>query len=429
MDAVRENSGMGLVSMFIMIACSLLAVAGVAEPAERTIFGPVKYEVKERYGAENRYTAAFKAPEGLVVVMLRNGDTWPERPDVLGFSLNGKEVLREARYEHPVIATFARLPRENTFEIVVKDAKPSGMRRPKPTPKFTTLSVVRSPISGVEGSFGGVTYDLIVEFVKTIKRITKPDALAAAVTAAGLQNEHAVRAEAIRKLCDMKERSSLDFLTRLYQDIADAPEVRAEAALAIAALGDVRSIPALISGVLNPDERIRTASARALSSYPEDQTRDPLVKMLESLDPMRKGAFMRALADGGWRPFGVLISLAKSQDGRSANMAVEILGGLQDPRAPEFLLGMLNEPGTADLRTVIAALGHSRSSAAVAPLIAVAMDPVKRQGREAELGEALAEIGDKNGAEAISVMIKNAKDGPAKFRLLQAYKKLTGKDY
>jgi hypothetical protein len=196
MDAVRENGGMGRMRMFIMIACSLLAVAGLAEPADRTIFGPVKYEVKERYGADNRYTATFKAPGDLVVVRLKNGDTWPERPDVLSFSVNGKEILREARYEHPVIATFAQLPGENSLEVFVKDAKPSGMRRPKPTPKFTTLSVLRSPISGVEGSFGGVTYEQIIEYVKTIKRITRPDALAAVVTAAGLQNEHAVRASA-----------------------------------------------------------------------------------------------------------------------------------------------------------------------------------------------------------------------------------------
>lgn len=428
-DGRRETDTMHRARKPILFTCILLTVAGIAGAAERTIFGPVKYEVKERYGAENRYTGTFKAPEGLLVIRLQNGSTWPERPDVLRFSLNGKEVLREARYEHPVIASFARLAGESSFEVVVKDAKPSGMRRPKPTPKFTSLSVVSSPVAGVEGTFGGVTYDQIVEYVKTIRMIAAPAAQAAAMTAAGLQNDPAGRAEAVRKLSGMKERSSLDFLTRLYQDPADVPEVRAEAGLAIAVLGDVRSVPVLISGVLNPDERIRTASARGLSMYPEEQTREPLVKMIESLDPMRKGAFMRALADGGWRPLGVLTSLAKSQDARTANMAVEVLGGLQDPRAAEFLLGLLNEPGTADLRTVITALGQSRSTAAVGPLMAMAMDPVKRQGREAELGEALAEIGDKKGAEAITVMIKNAKEGPVKFRLLQAYKKLTGKDY
>ena len=223
--------------------------------------------------------------------------------------------------------------------------------------------------------------------------------------------------------------ASQDFLLRLFRDVLDRSEVRAEAALALGAYRDKKYIPLFINEVLNPDELIRTASARALSFYPEEDTRKPLTEKIKTLDRMRRTAFMRALADTGWKPVGTLIDLAESDDPHVANTAISIMGGLQDPRAVDLLLTLLDDPGPRDSKVIITALGESRDARAVEPLLKLAQDREKRAGNEIELADALANLGDERGADAIASMIKKAKTPIADLRLRAAYKKLMGKDY
>lgn len=407
----------------------LLPVLSFAASPERPLFGPVKYEVKERYGAENRYRGSFNAAEGLFAVKLQNGDKWPERPDFLEFTLNGVKLLKEARYEHPVIACLVRLKKENSFEIVLKDAKPSGMKRPVPTPKFTYVSVLRPPLHGIEGAFGADTWENLVKYLEVIKGIKSAEAAQLAAAAAGLQNELAVRTDAVRKLSEMKEPSARDFMLHLFSDILEKPEVRAEAALGLSAYGDPKYVPLLVRELINPDDTISSVSARALSFYKEEDTRGPLMKLIENLDSMRRGALMRALADGGWKPVGVLADLAKGADAYVANTAIELLGGLMDPRATDVLLELIEAPGERNVDSIIASLGRSKDSRAVDALIKMANDAERRAGREVAIGDALVELGDQRGADAISLMIKKAPNDMVKFRLMSAYRKLTGRPY
>lgn len=417
----------GLLRM--VAAFCILLPFGTAVAAEKPSFGPMKYDVKERWGTDNRYTATFTAPEGPGLIKLQNGEKAAERPDRMTLSVNGEGLLREGAYTHPVMGCFVPLKRENSVELSLKDAKPTGLRRPKPTPKFTTITVLAPPVPGVQGVFGALTWDLLLAYVKSIKGIKNAQAASLAQTAAGLQNDIAARAEAVRKLSDLKEPSAQDFLHRLYADQMDNPGVRAEAALAIGVFGDVKSIPGLLNEVLNPSGAIRTASARALSFYPEQDTAEPLKKLLSSLDTMRKTAVLQALVEGEWKPVPVLMDLAKSPDAHTANLAIEMLGGLQDPRSADLLLSLLANPGKADRAVVITALGKSKVTKAVEPLLAIANDPAQRTGLEVELAEALAELGDQRAAPVIGGLIKKADTRGAREALREAYKKLTGKEY
>ena len=63
------------------------------------------------------------------------------------------------------------------------------------------------------------------------------------------------------------------------------------------------------------------------------------------------------------------------------------------------------------------------------PLLKIANDPERRKGKQAELGEALANLGDQRAAEPIADMIKKADTRGSWDRLRAAYKKLTGKDF
>ena len=268
-----------------------------------------------------------------------------------------------------------------------------------------------------------------MDTLASIRKIKSSAAASHAANAADLRNDVSSRAEAVRKLSDMKDTSAQDFLLRLFRDALDRSEVRAEAALALGAYRDKKYIPLFINEVLNPDELIRTASARALSFYPEEDTRKPLTEKIKTLDRMRRTAFMRALADTGWKPVGTLIDLAESDDPHVANTAISIMGGLQDPRAVDLLLTLLDDPGPRDSKVIITALGESRDARAVEPLLKLAQDREKRAGNEIELADALANLGDERGADAIASMIKKAKTPIADLRLRAAYKKLMGKDY
>jgi len=232
----------------------------------------------------------------------------------------------------------------------------------------------------------------------------------------------------MRSLTALKEKTTEAYLVRMFGDYLAPEDVRAEAAIGLGMLGNKKSIPLLMAGVIDPEERISIASARALSFYPEEDTQAQLTEVLQRLDPMRKRAAIRTIVNGGWKPVTTIISLAGTDDPKIFTTAVGILGGMRDPRATDYLLKLLADPGKRDVRLVISALGETKDPRATEALLALAGDPSKRSGKEADLGEALANLGDQRAAGPITDMIKNATLPSVQGRLRTAYKKLTGKD-
>ena len=425
---MKIHRKVAVIAAILTMVAVAVSFAGVAE---QTIFGPVKYDVKERYGKVNRYTGTFKTGEGLHLIKLQNGDKLPERSDWIEFTLNGEKLLNDGKYGYRYIGGFVNLKRENTFEIVLKDDKPSGFRRPALPPRFVTVSVhpVAPAQKKMQGMFGLNAWDGLTKYSETILKIKNANALSLALSASGLQNEVSVRSDAMRKLSDLKEHSAQDYFLNTYGDVNCVQDVRGEAALALGILGDKAVIPVLIPGVLDPEEKVSIGSARALSFYNEEDTQGPLMKMLERLDFMRKDAAIKAIVSAGWKPVGTIMKLAESTDAQVANTATKLLGGMQDPRATDHLLKLLNEPGSRDQSVIISALGDTKDPRAVEPLLKIAIDPERRKGKQADLGEALANLGDQRAAEPIADMIKKADSRVSWERLRAAYKKLTGKDF
>lgn len=403
--------------------CSLTALA-----AEKDIFGPEVFDVKERYGKENKYTRTFQASEDLYLIKVQNGEQAAGRTDSLEFTVNGEKVLREDRYGFGAIACFVKLKKDNTFEVRVKDDKPSGFRRPPLPPRSVTITVVPATVRIGTGSVGLTLWDELKTLTGAIQNIKTPGGGALAFAAANLQNEISVRTEAMRKLSDLKDPSALDFFRFSYHNYQDKLEVRGEAALAVGVLQDVSFIPALMRGVLDPEEKIRVSSARALSLYQEADTAKPLSDALTKLDAIRVSAVIRSFADADWKPVSTLISLARGTDANVSNTAVEILGTTRDPRAVDELLTFLKAPGNRDRRTIILALGESRDARAVEPLFVIANDPVRRQGLEGALGTAFASLGDQRAVAPITDMLRTPLTRSEFNRLAEAYKKLKEKD-
>lgn len=409
--------------LLMSLFCLLTAMA-----AEKDIFGPEAFDVKERYGKDNKYTRTFQASEDLYLIKIQNGELAVGRTDFIEFTVNGEKILREDRYGFGFIACLVKLKKENTFEINVKDDKPSGFRRPQLPPRSVTITVMPARARIGSGSLGLAAWDQLSILTAAVQKIKTPGGGALAFAAANLRNDLSVRTEAMRKLSDLKDPSGLDFFRFIYNSYLDAPEVCGEAALAIGVLQDVSFIPALMRGVFDPDEKIRVPSARALSFYPEADTAKPLSEALTKLDTIRAAAVIRSIAAADWKPVATLIGLAEGADVTVSSTAVEILGTTRDPRAVDVLLKFLAAPGRRDVRTIILALGESRDSRALEPLLALANDPVRRKGLEGPLGTALATLGDQRGVVPITEMLKTPLTRSEFDRLAAAYKKLREKD-
>ena len=420
----------GLRIVFALLGM-VAGIVSLSNAADQAVFGPKRYDVKERHGKENRYSDIFAAREGAYLIQLHNGEKPSERSEWIELAINGEKMLKDDKYGYFFFAGFLTLHNENKIEIVLKDEKPVGFRKPVLPPRFVTITVTPLPValSKMKGIFGLNAWDDMKQFAESVLKIKNAEAQALAMTAANMQNDVNTRADAARKLSGLMEGSAQDFLLGVYKDVNCAQDVRGEAALALGVLGDTAVIPALMPGILAPEEKVRIGSARALSFFKEQDTQELLLKQLERLDVMRKDAAINAIVNAGWKPVGTVLKLAESGDPKIAAMATKLLGSMQDSRATDLLLKFLAEPGPRDEKIIISSLGNTKDPRAVEPLLKIAGDPEKRKGKQAELGEALAELGDQRAVEPIADMIKKADSRSSWDRLRAAYKKLTGKDF
>lgn len=415
--------------MFAAVFLFSMLIAGTAHAADQPIFGPMKYDVKERYGKDNVYKESFKATEGMYLIKVQNGDKPSERSDWTEFSVNGEKILLNDKYEHPFIACFVKLQKENTFELVLRDDKPSGFKRPPPIPKFAYISVMPATVKTVQGAFGLASWDGLNEFLRIAQKIALPQGFPLALSSVDFRNTADARADAMRKLTELKDANAQDFLLMAYNDTREKPQVRGEAALGLGLLGDARNVNALMRGVLDSEEKVRLGSARALSFYKEDDTREAVTKTLQSLDSIRRDALIRTIADSGWKPVGAIMGLAEATDPFIANTAVALLGSMGDPRVGDLLMKLLEGPGQKDEKLIITALGQIKEKRAIEPLLLMAADPAQRAGKEVELAAALANLGDQRAADPIADMIKKAQTRVVYNQLRDAYKKLTGNEF
>lgn len=401
----------------------------LAAEQETVLFGPVRYDVRQRYGKDNLYLDSFKAKAGLSLIEIQNGDRSYERSDVIELSVNGEKVLRQDRYDYRFLICILDLQNENNFELLLKDVKPAGLKRPALPDRFVTITV--KPYAGKmpKGVFGANTLERMNEIAGLLQRISSRESALLAVSSLNLQNNLADRVEAMHTLSYKKDASAQPLIFSIFNDVYVSPETRGEAALGLGILQDKKSIPALMNGAVDSDERVRLGSAKALAMFPEEDTREPLMKVLQRLDGMRTRAVIRTIDSSGWKPVNALLSLAESGDIQTSHMAIRMLGITGDPRGRELLLKLLEEPGPRDVRNIITALGDAKESRAAEPLVRMAAHPVKRAGKEAELGEALAAIDDPRAAAVITDLIEKTVSIQALHRLKQAYHRVTGKEY
>ncbi len=408
----------------------ILFFTAFAQAAEQPIFGPVTYDVKARYGKENRYQETIETAEGFYIIKLQSGELEFQRPDLLSFSVNGETLLKEKQYGYRYVACFVQLKRTNTFELTIKDFTPPPFKRPRLPVRNVVLTIMPATVKLTNVALGLHEWEDVKRYADSLLKIQSPESSTFASAAANLKNDPEARAEAMRKLATRKDPNAGDFILNRFLDYSESPGVRGEAAVAFGILGETAAIPTLMRGMLDPEEKVRMGSARALSLYKEEDTKELLVKMLARMDSTMKAGVARAIVGVGWRPVGALLELAGSPDPVVANPGVEMLIGATDRQTIDAMLAYLESPGSRDVRLIIAVLGESKDSRAPAALSKMASDPAQSRWLEAELGAALAAFGDQKSAELIVAMIKRMDPRyRAYHKLLESYKKLTGTEY
>jgi HEAT repeat protein len=228
-----------------------------------------------------------------------------------------------------------------------------------------------------------------------------------------------MRKNAALALAEMRDPRSADALIAAFHD--PVPKVREAAAWALTANSDPRVPDLLVQALRDPDMEVRTAVAGQLGWKKDPRFVEPLIANLkETNDALRIQACIALGRLQDPRAVGPLVETAKSKNSDLASQAVRALGEIGSPAAVDALIvianplvspekaGLSHAPtpgdtnGTWDLsQAAIDALGETGDSRAIAYLAAALQNP--NAGVRTGAAEAL---GKSKSPEAAAVLTK-----------------------
>lgn len=171
---------------------------------------------------------------------------------------------------------------------------------------------------------------------------------------------------------------------------------RADSALLLARLGDLRAIPALAETLHDPYEdesTVKTAVARALAMFRDPGTAGALLAQLKEHHEWSSPRIAAALVALGEDAVPACIEALGDESQNLRGWAAQVLGQVGDPRGVGPLVQRLDDRSAAVRLAATEALGRLGDRAAVAPLAtAVVRDPAPQV--RAEAARALGRIGE-----------------------------------
>lgn len=171
---------------------------------------------------------------------------------------------------------------------------------------------------------------------------------------------------------------------------------RAESALLLARLGDLRAIPALAETLHDPYEdesTVKTAVARALALFRDPGTAAALLTQLREHHEWSSPRIAAALVALGEDAVPACIEALSDDNQNLRGWAAQVLGQVGDPRSVPALIQRLDDRSAAVRLAATEALGRLGERAAVAALAtAVVRDPAAQV--RAEAARALGRIGE-----------------------------------
>jgi hypothetical protein len=103
---------------------------------------------------------------------------------------------------------------------------------------------------------------------------------------------------------------------------------------------------------------------------------------------------------------GTVLKMSKSSDPHLASTATKLLGSMQVPAAPDV---------------IISAVGNTKDPHVVEPLLKIATDPEQPKGKQADMEETHANLGDQRAAEPVADMMRYADNRASSERICRAY--------
>ncbi len=208
---------------------------------------------------------------------------------------------------------------------------------------------------------------------------------------------------------------------------AEAPDVRARAAFALASVQDTSSIPALLDHLQDGVPAVRTDAAFALAQMPDGVPSDQLLETLR----YERDATMQRLLIGALGTTGDAASLRTLLDlglppNRASDVALALahygMRDLVDSTASAWLAERLTAPDAWTRRNAAYALGRVPGLAqGQADSIRSALDQAARNDPAAmHLLRALGQVGDSTDADQLTAWLQNTPDWRARVEAARA---------
>ncbi len=243
------------------------------------------------------------------------------------------------------------------------------------------------------------------------------------------------RGTCIDMLMLIQDKKSVKPLIEVYRDESELFGIRKEAIFALGKIGGPEVLPVLLEGLKHKEAILRKGAisgiwglvGREVVEFPVDVVVD-----IAKNDPK---VSIRAYATaslrlGGEQAVSSLLELMNDENERVRLKAYQSLGLIGDRRAVEPLIARLDNCEGAERMSAIFALGDIGDRRAVEPLIKILQKATEESGWR-YAAEALAKIGDMKAIEPLKIAIEKERKvfGAPSNHLLNAYKKLTGKEY
>jgi HEAT repeat protein len=211
------------------------------------------------------------------------------------------------------------------------------------------------------------------------------------------------------------QRSLVSVLREMHDPrVADAfakllnsadPDIKETSALALAELGDSRSVPMLLELAKSPDRTTALDALDALALVARPEVADALIPLLKD-NPGRRAGLLKAIGKSGSTTAGAAV--LKELDGDDVEAAAFALGDLKYEPAYSKLLGMVKKPPNVDFskpsipteeivrdrEIAIRALGRYGKPQAIPALATIVEDQGDSAKLRAIAGQVLGQIAD-----------------------------------
>jgi len=245
------------------------------------------------------------------------------------------------------------------------------------------------------------------------------------------------RGTCIDLLSKIGGRRAIEALIEVSKDETEIPRLREEALWMLGRCGGPEVLDVFLEALKDTGLSVRRGgvlgiqwlAARKVAKFPVDAVVE-LAKNDEEI--WVRGTAVVSLGLGGEKAVPALLELMNDEDRDIRLQACASLGRIGDTRAVEPLIAKLNaklnDREYYERHAAVIALGDIGDERAVEPLIKI-LNVEDADSRDA--AEALAKIGDKRAIEALKIAIEEERKtfGKPSNHLLNAYKKLTGKEY